>query len=173
LMDVLHGYVALYFVDVVGGDYALGGIAVLVWTGVGLLGDFLLIPLLERVKGIDYLRYSVLAELILFPALLLVPGIVPKLVILALLGIFNAGWYAVLQAQLYDAMPGRSGTVLSVMNVIGLPAALIPIAIGFVAESAGLGAAMWLLLLGPIALLIGVGLPRRRNGDSTSADATA
>jgi len=30
--------------------------SVAVWTGVGLLGDFLLIPLLERVKGMDYLR---------------------------------------------------------------------------------------------------------------------
>jgi MFS transporter, FSR family, fosmidomycin resistance protein len=169
LLDVLHGYIALYFVDVVGADYALGGVAVLVWTGVGMLGDFLLIPLLERVKGMDYLRYSVLAELILFPAFLLVPGILPKLVILALLGIFNAGWYAVLQAQLYEAMPGRSGTVLSVMNVIGLPAALIPVAIGFVAEQWSLNAAMWLLLLGPIALLIGVGLPRWKRTHRTPA----
>jgi FSR family fosmidomycin resistance protein-like MFS transporter len=34
----------------------------------------------------------------------------------------------------------------------------IPLAIGFAAERFGLGAAMWLLLAGPIALIIG--LPR-------------
>ncbi len=56
-------------------------------------------------------------------------------------------------------MPGQSGTVLSVKNVSGLLGGLLPMALGFLAESYGLGITMWLLLLGPIALLIG--LPRR------------
>ena len=36
------------------------------WSGLGLRGDFLLIPLLEKVRGLDYLRVSVLLELLLF-----------------------------------------------------------------------------------------------------------
>ena len=55
MLDVLLGFLALYFVDVVGVTPAQAGLAVAVWTGVGLLGDFLLIPLLERVRGLSYL----------------------------------------------------------------------------------------------------------------------
>ncbi len=158
MLDVLHGFLALYFVDVVGVDEAQAGLAVAVWTGVGLIGDLLLIPLLERVRGLTYLRVSVLVEMVLFPAFLLVPGVAPKLVTLGLLGLFNAGWYSILQGQLYSAMPGQSGTVLAVSNLSGLVATMIPMGIGLAAERIGLGAAMWLFMAGPVALLIG--LPR-------------
>jgi MFS transporter, FSR family, fosmidomycin resistance protein len=160
MLDVLYGYLALYLVDVNGLSAAQASLGVLVWTGVGLLGDFLLIPLLERVRGLDYLRVSVLMELILFPAFLLIPNIAAKLVILGLLGFFNSGWYSVLQGQLYTAMPGQSGTVMTLGNVVGWVGKLIPMGIGMAAQQFGLGSAMWLLLLGPIVLMIG--LPRSK-----------
>ena len=166
MLDVLYGYLALYLVDVAGVDIGIAGIAIVVWTGVGLLGDVLIIPLLERVRGLTYLRYSAIAELFLYSAFLLVPNIVMKIVILGLLGIFNAGWYSVLQGQLYSAMPGRSGAVLTVGNIFGFVGGLVPLVIGAIADTFGLNAAMWLLLFGPIALLIG--LPRRSNPDSGS-----
>ena len=159
MLDGFHGFLALYFVDVVGVTPIQAGLAVATWTGVGLVGDLLLIPLLEHVRGLQYLRFSAVAELILFPAFLLVPGIVPKLVVLALLGLFNAGWYAILKGRLYSAMPGQSGTVLAVGNVFGLAGGLLPLALGIIAQRVGLGITLWLLLLGPIALLIGI--PRR------------
>ena len=165
MLDVLHGYLALYFVDVVRIDPTLGGLAVAVWTGVGLIGDFLLIPLLERVSGLAYLRASAVVELVLFCVFLLVPSVLFKLVILALLGFFNAGWYAILQGQLYGAMPGQSGTVMTLNNVFGFFRGAIPFLIGLAAEYYGLGAAMWLFLLGPIALL--VGLPYIRKAPET------
>ena len=74
MLDVLYGFLALYFVDVVGFTPSKAALAVAVWTGFSLLGDFLLIPLLEKVRGLNYLRLSVVAELILFPAFLLVPN---------------------------------------------------------------------------------------------------
>src|SRR5262249_29790431 len=52
LMDVLYSYLALYFVDVVGANQEQATLVVTVWTGVNLLGDFLIIPLLERVRGL-------------------------------------------------------------------------------------------------------------------------
>lgn len=159
MLDVLLGYLALYLVDVSGVNEAQAGIAVVVWTGVGIVGDFLLIPLLERVNGLSYLRVSVVAELVLFPAFLLAPDYALKLVLLALLGFFNSGWYAILQGRLYSVMPGQSGAVLAVNNVFGLFASLIPLGIGLLAQQFGLGSAMWVLLLGPIVLLLG--LPRR------------
>jgi FSR family fosmidomycin resistance protein-like MFS transporter len=63
MLDVLLSYLALYMVDVTGVDAGRTGIAVAVWTGVGLLGDALLIPLLERVNGLTYLRFSVWIEM--------------------------------------------------------------------------------------------------------------
>jgi len=158
MLDVLYGFLALYFVDVAGAAPAQAAIAVAVWTGFGLFGDFLLIPLVDRVKGLNYLRVSVILELILFPAFLLAPGLYLKIALLSLLGLFNSGWYAILRAHLFGSMPGRSGQVLALDNVAGMFGRLLPFGIGVAAQAFGLGAAMWLLLLGPIALLLG--LPR-------------
>jgi FSR family fosmidomycin resistance protein-like MFS transporter len=160
MLDILLGYMALYFVDVVGVSEGEAGVAVALWTGVGLVGDVLLIPLLERVNGLRYLRVSVVLELILYVAFLLIPSVIAKMVILAALGFFNAGWYSILQGRLYSAMPGQSGTVLTVGNIFGFVESFIPLGIGLLAERFGLGATMWVFLLGPIVLL--VGLPRER-----------
>jgi FSR family fosmidomycin resistance protein-like MFS transporter len=68
-------------------------------------------------------------------------------------------------------MPGQSGTVMAVGNVFGLVGGLIPLGLGLVAERFDLAVTMWLLLLGPIALLIGVGrqtLRVNRQRSSTS-----
>jgi MFS transporter, FSR family, fosmidomycin resistance protein len=156
MLDVLNGFLALYFVDVIGVNESKAVMAIAVWTGVGLAGDFLLIPLLERVRGLIYLRLSAVLVLLLFPMFLLAPGYGMKLVILGLLGLFNAGWYSILQAQLYSSMPGLSGTVMSLGVVFGIPGALVPLALGIVAEQLGLQSTMWLLLSSPIALLIGI-----------------
>jgi FSR family fosmidomycin resistance protein-like MFS transporter len=167
MLDVLLGFLALYFVDVVHATPAQAGIAVAIWTGVGLLGDLLLIPLLERIPGLAYLRLSSVLELLLYVAFLLLPGWAGKLAVLALLGFFNSGWYAILQARLYQAMPGQSGAALAVSNVSGLVGGLIPLALGWVAQQYNLQVSMWLLLLGPVALLLG--LPRT-SGRPTERD---
>ena len=160
MLDVLYGFLALYFVDVAGFTFPQAALAVAVWTGCGLLSDFLLIPLLERISGLDYLRISVIAELVLFPAFLLTSSFYPKLVLVGLLGFFNAGWYAILKANLYKTMPGQSGNVLALDNISGMFGKTLPFIIGLVAQTYGLQSAMWLLLAGPIALLIG--LPTKR-----------
>ena len=159
MLDVLYGFLALYFVDVTHVTPASAAFAVAIWTGVGLLGDFLLIPLVERIKGLDYLRVSVILELVLFPAFLLVQVYWLKLVFLGLLGFFNSGWYAILKAHLFSSLPGKSGSVQALNNVSGVIGGLIPFGIGLAAQVFGIGMAMWLLLAGPIVLLIG--LPRR------------
>lgn len=164
MLDVLYGFLALYFVDVAGFSAGQAALAVALWTGVGLLGDFLLIPLLERVRGLDYLRISVVLELLLFPSFLLVPNVWIKLLLLGLMGFFNAGWYAILQGNLYKAMPGQSGTVIALGNVAGLFGKLLPFGIGLAAQAWGLQWAMWLLLAGPLVLL--VGLPSSKRADA-------
>jgi FSR family fosmidomycin resistance protein-like MFS transporter len=156
MLDVLLGFMALYFVDVVGVSPALAGVAVAVWSGVGLVGDVLIIPLLERVRGLTYLRYSALAMLVLYPAFLLAPWYEAKLGLLALMGLANMGWYAILKGQLYSALPGQSGTVMALDSGFGLITGLVPAILGWVAFSAGLPVMMWMLLVGPLAVLVGL-----------------
>lgn len=129
----------------------------------GLLGDFLLIPLLDRVPGLVYLRLSAVLELVLFTGFLLVdpPGL--KVVLVGLLGFYNSGWCAILRARLYSAMPGRSGASLAVSNFAGLIGSLLPLGLGWIAQRYNLQTGMWLLLMGPLALYIG--LPRRLSGE--------
>lgn len=159
MLDVLGGFLTLYFVDVVKKTPIEAVFAVIVWIGVGLTGDLLLIPLLERVDGLRYLRANAAVVLCLFPLFLLLPTMAGKLLVLALLGILNAGWYSILKAQLYSTMPGRSGIVLAVYNIFGVVEGLIPLALGLIAERYGLSFTMWLLLIAPLALLVGI--PRK------------
>ncbi len=158
MLDILLGYLALYFVDVVHVSEEQAGLAIAIWTGLGLLGNIVLIPLLERIRGLTYLRVSVFVSLVLYPAFLIAQPIWLKLVILGLLGFTNAGWYSVLQGQLYSAMPGQSGTVMALGNVTSLVESLLPLGLGLLADHFGLGVSMWFLLTGPLVLLIG--LPR-------------
>jgi FSR family fosmidomycin resistance protein-like MFS transporter len=154
--DILRGFLALYFVDVVGAGEGGAALGVAVWTWVGLAGDFAVLPLLERVRGLSYLKVSTAAVLVLFPSMLLAEGFVMKLVLLGLLGMANAGWYAILKARLYEELPGRSGTAMTLGNVFGLAGDLLPLALGAFAEAWGLGAMMWVLAAGPALLLAGL-----------------
>jgi len=160
MLDVLLVFLAIYFADVVGVSDETASLSVTVWVGVGLVGDFLLIPLLERIRGLTYLRFSAALMLILYPAFLLVGDLWAKLVLLGLMGLFNAGWYAILKGRLYSSMPGQSGAVMAVGNIFNLVGSLIPIGIGALANAIGLAPTMWLLLAGPIALLVGIPVKR-------------
>ena len=77
----------------------------------------------------------------------------PKLALLAALGLINSGWYAIPKAWLYDALPERSGTAVAVGGLGGIAGAAVPLGLGFIAGSVGIAATMWVLLLAPVALL--------------------
>nr|WP_246580981.1 MFS transporter [Deinococcus aestuarii] len=165
LLDVFRGFLALYFVDAVGTTPAVAGLAVAVLTGVGLLGDALVVPLLERADGVRLVRASAWGAAVVFPAFLLAPGVGVKLALLGALGLLTSGWYAVLQARLYASLPERSGTVMALGSVAGLAGGAVLPVLGLIADRFGVEAAMWLLLAGPLGLI--VGLPRggeRREG---------
>jgi len=156
MLDILHGFLALYFVDVAGMRPEQAALGVAVWTGTGLFGDLLLIPLLEKVSGLYYLRISAFLVLLIFPLFLLVPSWPLKLILVGVLGVLNAGWYAIPKGQLYTTMPGQSGTVMTIDNIFGIIGALIPLGIGWLALHFGLDVAIWFVILGPIALLLGI-----------------
>ena len=160
MLDVFLGFLTLYFVDVVFVSQHQASIAVGVWAVVGLVGDLLLIPLLDKVPGLIYLKRSTFLELILFPIFLIIPGYGFKLIFLAGMGLFNAGWYSILKAQLYNSLPNNSGIVLAISNIFGILGVFVPWCIGLIADRYGLPTAIWFLFLGPVGLLFG--LPRQQ-----------
>jgi FSR family fosmidomycin resistance protein-like MFS transporter len=159
MMDVLFSYLALYFVDVGQATEAQAGLAVTIWLAMGLVTDFLFIPFIDRRKdSIRYVRITALLEVLAFAIFLLVPDFLSKLIAVILVNLLNTGWYPVLQGRLYSSLPGQSASIMALGSVTAPLAKFFPFLIGFAADHYGLQTAMWLLILGPIALLIG--LPR-------------
>jgi FSR family fosmidomycin resistance protein-like MFS transporter len=156
--DTLFGYLALYLVDVVRVRPIDAALAVAIWSGAGLAGNAILLPALKRVPGIRALRATAAAAAVAFPLFLLIPSVAAKLALLALVGTVASGWYPILMGRLFTELRGSSGTAVALADVGGLIGLSFPLLLGALAERFGLGFAMWLLLLAPATLL--VGLPR-------------
>ena len=154
LVDVFTGFLALYLVDVAHLTPAFAALAIAVRLGAALAGDAALIVILERVSDLTVLRVSAAAAALLYPAFLLVPGVVPKLAVLAVLSAATAPWYPVLQARLYGSLPGRSSVAVTLSSAAGLAGGLGPLAVGLVAQSFGLSWALAGLVLVPVAVLL-------------------
>jgi MFS transporter, FSR family, fosmidomycin resistance protein len=153
LLDVFHGFLALYLVDVTGASAAGATLGVGIWTGGGLVGDWLLLLAVRRLSGARVIRGTALVAVFVYPAFLLAPTPGSKLGLLAALGVLNSGWYALPKAWLYESLPGRSGAAVAAGGVGGLLGAAAPLLLGLLAGAAGLGATMWVLLGGPVVLL--------------------
>ncbi len=154
LEDVFLGFAALYLADVGGASPGIAALGVGVLSAAGLLGDALVIRVLRHVDGVRYLRWSAAAAIVVYPAFLLAGPVTAKLFLLLPLGMVRAGWYAILQARLYAELPSRGGTAVAIGAPADLLGSLLPLAIGAVAQRAGLGPAMWVLLAAPVSLLL-------------------
>ncbi|MCL4271908.1 MAG: MFS transporter [Anaerolineales bacterium] len=160
MLDVLFSFLALYFVDVAHVTETQAGIAVMIWLVMGLITDFLFIPYVDKQKDtVQFLRRTAILNAIAFIAFMLVPGFIPKILLVILVNLFNTGWYPILQGRLYSSLPGQSASLMAIGAVTTPLAKSLPLIIGILADQFGLQTAMWILLLGPIALLIG--LPRK------------
>ena len=160
LLDVLTGYLPLYFTDVAGFSVAQASLMVSVLMLAGLISNIVLIPILERFPGRKLVRISAGVTGILYAVWLLVPWLWAKIGLIILIKLVTLGWYEVLQGEAFATVPGRSGTVMAINSVIGLLGGGISFFIGWVAAQAGLPAAMWILLIGPISLVLFV--PRHK-----------
>ena len=76
LLDVLTGYLALYFTDVIGFSVAQASLMMSVLMGAGLVSNIVLIPLLERFPGRTLVRLSAAVTGVLYAAWLLAPWLV-------------------------------------------------------------------------------------------------
>ena len=154
LVDVFTGFLALYLVDVAHLTPAVAALAIAIRLGAALAGDAALVVVLERAGDLAVLRASAAAAALLYPGFLLVPGTVPKLVVLAALSAVTAPWYPLLQARLYGSLPGRSSVAVTLSSAAGLAGGLGPLAVGLVAQGFGLGWALAGLVVVPVAVLL-------------------
>ncbi|MBM4424179.1 MAG: MFS transporter [Chloroflexi bacterium] len=162
MLDKFLEVTGLYFADVVGVGLNAASGAVAVATTVGLVGSVALVPILERVRGLRLLRVTAAIVMIAYVAFLLLPFVWLKYLLLGLISFCAAPWYPALHAKSYDALPGQSGLVMAVGALANITSLFVPVVIGRIADVVGLQWAMWLLALGPVALI--VGLPCGNNG---------
>ncbi|MGH3150819.1 MAG: MFS transporter [Streptosporangiaceae bacterium] len=169
LGEVFTGFLALYLVKVAHLSPVVAAVAIAIRLGAGLAGDAALIAVLERVADLTVLRAGAVAAALLYPAFLLVPGTVAKLVILAALSMATAPWYPVLQARLYGSLPGRSSVAVTLSSAAGMAGGLGPLAVGLIADALGLPWALAGLVAVPVAVLAGTAAagPGRREATET------
>ncbi len=154
LLDVLTGYLALYFTDVIGLSVAQASVMMGVLMGAGLISNIVLIPLLDRFPGRKLVRLSAGMSGILYAIWLLAPWLWAKIVLIVLIKLVTLGWYEVLQGEAFGEATGHSGTVMAINSLIGVLGGGIAFLIGWVAARSGLQAALWILLAGPISLVL-------------------
>ncbi len=161
MLDVFTVYAALYFTDVVGFKPSQAAIILTVMMAATLLGNVLLVAVLERVVPRRLVRLSAIVTAAIYTLWLVLPYLWAKIGLAVLLRLTTQGWYETLQGEAYAAMPGRSGTVMALKSAVGLLGGGLIWFVGWFAAQAGLPAAMWLLLLGPLALILFVPKPRQ------------
>jgi len=153
LLDVLTGFVALYLVDVAHATPAVAAVGMTVRLAAGLAGDAGCVFVLERAGDLAVLRATAVAAALLYPGFLLVPGLLPKLAALAALTAATSPWYPVLQARLYGSLPGRSPVAVTLSSAAAMAGGLGPLAVGLIAQAAGLPWALACLTVVPLVIL--------------------
>jgi MFS transporter, FSR family, fosmidomycin resistance protein len=74
--------------------------------------------------------------------------------VLAVLSAATAPWYPLLQARLYGSLRGRSSVAVTLSSAAGLVGGLGPLAVGIIAERAGLPWALGVLAIVPVVILV-------------------
>jgi FSR family fosmidomycin resistance protein-like MFS transporter len=154
LVDVFTGFLGLYLVDVAHLSPGVAALGIAIRLGAALAGDAVLVGVLERADDRTVLRVSAVGAALLYPGFLLVPGVVAKLMMLAGLSAATAPWYPLLQARLYESLPGRSSVAVTLSSAAGLAGGLGPLAVGLIAEAFGLTWALAGLVIVPVAILL-------------------
>jgi MFS transporter, FSR family, fosmidomycin resistance protein len=138
----------------------------------GVIGAFVVERVLAHVSATRVLVVSALVCLLGLAVVVALDSPVWMLPALLLVGMSAAPQYALLSARAFAAVPGRPGVVNALSEVFVLLDILAPVALGVIADRAGLELALGCLLAQPLCVLLLVLLlrdrtrrPRRNPGD--------
>ncbi len=124
--------------------------------GALLAGQIVGVALVERllvtIRPLDLLRVSTAMGAVAYVAWVYAPGLASCAVLAFVVGALAAPSYPIVEAQAYASLPGRSGTVAAVGSLLGPFQAALPLALAWVADGAGLTAAMLALVMQPVGV---------------------
>jgi fucose permease len=153
---VFLGFEALYLHDVLHTSKEVVALIVAIQMVGALFGLFALDRLVSKtpIAPNRLLRWLALLTLIGIVAFLTARSIVVAAIALFIISLSAAGWYPIAKSQAYARLPGRSGTVLTVIS-LGAPFEVaLPGIVGLIAERFGLLAGLTFLGLAPVLMLL-------------------
>ena len=80
--------------------------------------------------AVPVLKFSIWMGIVSYSVFLMVPGVLPKFIALAVFSLVESSWHTLAQAQAYATQPGKSGVVLSVTSLISPITSLLPLLVG-------------------------------------------
>ncbi len=134
VLEQLVTFAPLYMVDVVGVQETTAALVLAAMTTAALGTEATLIAVLKRIDGLTWMRWTAPVVLASIAALLLGPWLPLKIAALLLIGAASAGWYAILQARLYQSLPGQPGMIMAIAGIFALLGDLTPVAMGALAK---------------------------------------
>lgn len=161
MLDIFAVYLPLYYTDIMGVAPGTAGLVLGALMASGLLADILAVPILERMNGRSVVKMTAGLVSGLYVFWLVTPWPWVKFALVIAIGVGRLGWYAVLKGEVYSAAHGYSGTASALTSLASLLRGALAWFIGWVASQAGLASAMWLLLAGPMLLLLFVPPPHQ------------
>jgi hypothetical protein len=168
LDEVLVAFGALWLSERLGADATVRAAILTSWVAGSCAGAALLERAAGRFRPTTLLTLSGLGCAVAYSAWLAMWTPVASALALAIAGLFAAAHYPLLQARAFAAMPGRPNVVLAAGALFQTLDLALPLLVGFVADGAGLFAAMLVLLVQPAGVLVvAVAVrPRRVRGSS-------
>ncbi len=154
LDEIFIGFSALYLRDVLHANQSMISVIITIQMIGYLLGLLALGRLTKRIASQKLLFWLALLVLVGMIAFLSIHSILLAMPALFVISVSVAGWYPIAKAAAYSQLPGRSGTVRTVIS-LGAPFKVaLPGIVGFVAGRFGVLAGIELLGLAPILVLL-------------------
>jgi MFS family permease len=153
LDEIMVSFGALHLRDHHGAGEVVRSTVFAACTAGGIAGLLVTDRLLLRFEPLRLLVVTCAFGCALVPLWVLAPTPLAVGVVLTLLGAVVSTYYPIAKAQAYRALPGRSGAVNAVDALFTPFDVAAPLALGFVADRAGLVPAILLLGLQPLGLL--------------------
>jgi FSR family fosmidomycin resistance protein-like MFS transporter len=152
LDEVLVIFASLHLRDVLGAGPVARSVVLGAYVAGGAVGLAVCERLLARREPLRLLAASSAACAILYLAWIAAPSWPLSALLMALVGSTAAPLYPIAAAQMYEAMPGRSGAVHAAGHLFTPIEMALPWLLGWIADRAGTAAALLTLIAQPVVL---------------------
>lgn len=160
--EIVVSFGALWLAGRLHADAGHRAVILSAWVVGGIVGSALLERSARRLRPSTLLLVSGLGCTVAYLAWLACSNWMASAVAFGTAGVFAACHYPLLRARAFAAMPDRPNVVLAVGSACSALDLVLPVAVGLVADRAGLLVAMVLLLAQPVGALVAAAAARRR-----------